>query len=280
MKIYEDEKKKITATKPASFTMRILRPLANLIAKYTSPSEINSVVKQFGFEKDVRTPDEACAALLQIFEILREEDNDKDIKKIIEALLTLYAHLIDERSHEKGLIGHVREILWRGHFNLGFHAVKKEYLVVPFSGIVHGIIMRADGTTENDFQDETKYKMRPPDSSNYYIVKFRDDFMYEGVLLKKVRKGTNYYNVFDAVYVLAPKGGSPTYAKISAEVKKRISGTLNFSDKKMAKFIQDNLNEHNGFLHHAKIKNTLAGGKDLIHIDRGVGVDFNNCRSS
>ena len=159
-KIDEDEKKKIMATKPPSFTMKVLRPIANLIAKYTSPSQINSIAKQFGFEENAKTPDEVAGALLQMFETLREENNDEDIKKIIETLLTLYAQLVDEKLHDKGLIGPVRGILHRGHFNLGFNPLTKGYFLLPFEGPEHGVLMRAEGTTEHDFQDGEKRKMR------------------------------------------------------------------------------------------------------------------------
>jgi len=114
-------------------------------------------------------------------------------------------------------------------------------------------------------------------SANLYIVKEGEDFKYNGALLDKIGKGTNYYKVFNVVYILLPTGGKETYDNIGREIRKCIPMTINFSAKKMAKFIQDNLGIHNGFLHHAKkIENTLSGGKELIHIVRGEGVEFNN----
>lgn len=282
MKIDEDEKNKIMATKPPSLTMKVLRPLAHLLAEYTDPSQISSIAKQFGFEKNAKTPDEACGAILEMFDSLSEEKNEGEIKEIIEALLALYAHLIDEKLHEEGLIGSARKILYIGHFQLAFHIHKKEYILVPLEGPAHGITMRMEGTTKSDFQDIKKRKMR---MANCYITKDVEDFRYNGNLLDKIGKGTDYYKVFDALYTLLPNGGFGTYTDIGTEVKKRIPKTKSFSSQKMAKFIQDNLSTHNGFLHHTKIKNTLIGGKKLIHTvrknkDEEGGFEFNNHKGS
>lgn len=282
MTLSNDEKNRIMATKPPSFTMKGLRPMANLLARYTSPSQICSVLKEFGIKEEASSPVDAEAVLLHAFETLREENNDEDVRKIIEKLLTLYGQLIDEKRHDKGLVGPVREILQRGHFNLGFHIVKKEYVIVPFEGPAHGIVMRVEGTSEVDFQDAKKRKVRTLsspqlDPANFYIVKDGDDFKYRGVLLDKLGKDTDYFKVFDALYALLPTGGMTTYKDIGKETATRITKTRNLSARKMAKFIQDKLGVHNGFLHHAKgVSNSLPGGKELIHIVRGEGIEFNN----
>ena len=171
-------KTKIMATKPPSFTMRTLRPLSNLIARYTSPGQVCSVLKDFGFPTAADHPSKAETALLQAFEALREDGNDDDIRRIIETFLTLYAQLIDEKLHEKGLIGSVREILRRGHFNIGFHTTRKEYIVAPFEGPVHGAVMYAEKLTEQDFQDTNRRVTRLPQltdtgTSKGKIVRFK-----------------------------------------------------------------------------------------------------------
>ncbi len=158
--IDQDEINKIMATKPPSFSMKVLRPLANLTAHYTSPSQICSLLQDFGFSEVVNNPAEAETVLLKVFETLRDEKNDKDIKEIIEGFLTLYGRLIDERLHDTGFVGQAREILLLGHFSLGFHPIRKTFLILPFDGPVHGNSMRVDGTTEKDFQDPKKVKMR------------------------------------------------------------------------------------------------------------------------
>jgi len=202
--IDEDEKKKIMATKPPSFTMKVLRPLAYLIAKYTLPSEVSSVAKSFGFNEHIETRAGAAAAvdgsatvLLHMFETLREERNDEDIKKIIEALLTVYAHLIDEKLHDKGLIGPVREILFRGHFSLSFHLVLKEYRLMPFEGPVHGAAMWAEGTTEEDFQDEKKHKMRGIIKEN---VQFGNCVLTKIVCVKSKNDGNRFLIIINDSY--------------------------------------------------------------------------------
>lgn len=152
---------KIRATKPPSLTMKVLRPLANLIAENTTPPQVDSILRDFGFSETSTTPSEACGALLRTFETLLEETNNKDITEIIETLLTLYAHLVPEEKHrEQVFINSVAEILRDGHFNLGYRKTKKEYVVMPFKGPVHGIIMLGEGTTEEDFKDRERRKMR------------------------------------------------------------------------------------------------------------------------
>jgi hypothetical protein len=50
-------------------------------------------------------------------------------------------------------------------------------------------------------------------------------------------------------------------------------------EDRLIKFIQRNLtDEHNGFLHYAKVKNSVAGGKKLIRAIRGKGIEFNNSK--
>ena len=100
---------------------------------------VSSVAREFGFEEHAETRDEAADTLLRIFEMLCDEKNDKDIRKIIERFLTIYADLIDEKQHEKGLIGTTRKILWQGHFHIAFHTGSKAYVVEPYEGHVHGI---------------------------------------------------------------------------------------------------------------------------------------------
>lgn len=217
MQIDEDTKKQIAATKPASFTIKTLRPIANLLATYTSPSQINSLVEEFGFEEVAKTPDEASAALLRIFEALREENNDEDIKKILEASLSLYAQLIDEKLHEVGLIGPVREILRRGHFHLGFQTREKKYLVLPFEGPLHGAIMRAEGRTEEDFQDPKKRPIRKSKKSKGGISRlFEFSLSKNGVLARinpinddrpySMSEGSRRHEVMKALVTSSEKG--------------------------------------------------------------------------
>ncbi len=280
MEINEDEKQKIMATKPPSFTMKVLRPLANLFASYTSPSQVSSVARQFGFEESAKNPDEVAAALLRMFEILRDEENDEDIRKIIETLLTLYAHLIDERVHEKGLIGPARKILWLGHFNIAFHAGSKSYIVAPCEGPVHGIAMRAEGMTEQDFQDNEKRKLRKAPVSygnKKYITKVGDDFVYKGGVINLPNKDKSYYRVFCVLYEQCSMGGEIEYKKLSKFIKKRIPSTKNHTREKMQKYINTKLRDkREGFMKKAGISDFEDNGKPLVGMKHGWGIIFNN----
>jgi hypothetical protein len=113
-----------------------------------------------------------------------------------------------------------------------------------------------------------------------YITKEGEDFMYNGKLLNNIGKGTRYYIVFDTLFSLLHSGGKTTYGELGIQIKKRIKGTTSFSKERMAKFIQDNLSIHNGFLHHTNIENPLPNGKELIHVIRGYGIEFNNPKGS
>lgn len=201
--IDEDEKKKIMATKPPSFTMKMLRPLAHVIAYYTDPSAVLSVAREFGFDEQIETRagaaavGGAAAVLLHMFETLRDERNDEDIKKIIESLLNLYAQLIDEKLHDKGLIGPVRKILHRRHFTLGFHVVKKEYELRPFEGPVHGSAMYAEGITERDFQDDEKRKMRMIIEEK---IQFKNEILTKIVCVRSKNGGNKFLIIINDNY--------------------------------------------------------------------------------
>jgi len=284
MTINDSEKEKIMATKPPSFTMKkVLRPIANLIARYTSPSQVCSVLKDFGFKEIASNPMEVEALLLRIFETLRDENDYETIGKIIERFLALYASYTDDEKlqvHDKNFISPVREILRRGHFSMAFHKGRKEYVIAPFEGPAHGIVMRAEGATEDDFLDQKKTEMRTlgspqRDPSDFYITKDKDDFKYQGAILK-LGKNTQYFKVFSSLYTLLPDGGMAKYSDIGKEVIRRIPKKRNLSAKEMIKFIVDKLDEHNGFLRRTKINNVLSDGRELIHSVRGEGVEFNN----
>ncbi len=286
MNIDKNEKKKIMATKPPSFTIKGLLPIASKIALYTSPSQIAIILKEFGFEESISNPAEAEVVILRVFKTFRAENNNEGIKKIIGRFLTFYGQLVNEKHHNTGFVTQVREILSRGHFTLAYNTVRKEYLVIPYEGVVHAISMCIDGTNESDFLEPPQIKMRSVSSpqlnpDNFYIVDDGDGYRYKGALLDKLSKKTDYFIVFDVIYKLIPTGGFETYENIGKQVKGRIRKTRNFSQKKMTTFIQNNLYEHNGFLHYAKkINNTLTGGKRLIQTIRGEGIEFNNNRKS
>ena len=113
--------------------------------------------------------------------------------------------------------------------------------------------------------------------SDFYITKDGEDFRFNNLLIDNLGKDTDYYIVFDVVYTLLPKSGFVKYVDIGKEIKNRIKKTSNFSSGQMAKFIQTKLDKNNGFLHYAKkVNNALPGGKELIHIIKRKGVEFNN----
>lgn len=114
-------------------------------------------------------------------------------------------------------------------------------------------------------------------NAQFYIVKMGDEFRYNGTLIDTISKGTDYYIVFDVLYTLTENAGFAAYENMREEVRKRILKTKDFTSKKLNKFILNNLDGHNGFLHHAKrTEGTLSNGKKLIQVVRGKGIQFNN----
>lgn len=116
-------------------------------------------------------------------------------------------------------------------------------------------------------------------SEEFYITRYGEDFRYKNSLLS-IGKSSDAYVVFSVLYDLLPEGGYVVYEKITAEVKNRISKTKDFTKPKIQKFILDNLGEHNGFIHQTGIDPIVNGGKKLIAVKRGKGIEFNNKRNS
>lgn len=126
---------------------------------------------------------------------------------------------------------------------------------------------------------EKKYSKDDPveiESVKVHIEKKDDDFYYSGKLLN-ISKNNDPYKVFSSLYALLPRGGEIGYEDLGKEVKSRIQKTKNYDDKKMNRFIQNNLTDKsNGFMRYAKIPNTENNGKPLIYTKRSEGLYFNN----
>ena len=115
--------------------------------------------------------------------------------------------------------------------------------------------------------------------SNFYIIDDNGYFKFNGLFLKNLSKEANYYIVFSALFRLLPYGGEIDYNDLIPEIKKMIPKKKNMSREEFIGFILRNLtDEHNGFLHYAKIKNQVIGGGKLIEPKRGKGIRFNNSK--
>lgn len=113
-----------------------------------------------------------------------------------------------------------------------------------------------------------------------YITQDGEDYYYKGVLIE-VGTDAIYRKVFDVLFDVLPDGGYVPYGRLAMEIRKRFPEKNKLSDSEMQEDIRENLLDHNGFLHHAKIggvkiPTTIRGGKRLINIRRGKGVEFNN----
>jgi len=209
--------------------MRVLRPLANELARCTSPSQICSVVREFGFEKDAENIADAEAVLLAVFGVLDDEKKYEEIKKIVEKLLTLYADLVGERQNQ---IFHskINKILYRGYFRLGFHTLNNSYIIEPFEEPVREHIMKIEGVKEEDLftrkntKDQNTERNIDTDSADdkYWLVKKEDNkYYFDENLVYIKNEEARYVSILDAVYTLKPHGGNVAYEKIIQICKER-----------------------------------------------------------
>jgi hypothetical protein len=260
--------------------MVALRPLANIIARCTSPSQVNSVIKEFGFKEKIKNPIDSEAMLLIVFETFSKENKNNEIKIIIETLLSLYSSLVDEKQNN---IFHkqINEILQKGYFCVGYNTLSKKYILTPFEEPIKRISMKVGGVKNEDLFNTKKYKERilPNTQKNKYFTKDGNDFKYEGKLIEKISKNTDYYIIFNSLYTLLPDGGSIKYTDLIKKISEYIPKTKRLKDP--ISFLQRNLSDrNNGFLHYAEIPNLISGGKRLIKTIRGYGFEFNNIKGN
>lgn len=114
---------------------------------------------------------------------------------------------------------------------------------------------------------------RPP---SFYITKDAQGRYLHNERPLPVEEGTDYWRVFDILHGLNPEGGFASYKRLRSEVRRRITATRVFDDAKLNKYMLDKLDDHNGFLHHAKIPMTVPSGKKRFQVIRGKGIQFNN----
>jgi hypothetical protein len=274
----EIERPKKTRTAKPYLNLVTLRLVANLMPRCISPSQIGSILKEYGFEETPTTSADAESSLLRVFEFLDVERRNNVSLKITVDLFDLYTKL-KGGAHDSPFHKRIRDILKESYFNVGYDEFNRRYIVTPFETPIRSAFLRAKGQTEKDLPKQQRgvavNLQRKP--SDQYIVKEGEEFKYNGVLLEKIGKRTDYYVVFDALYSLSPRGGTVGYDRLSQEVKDRIHKTMKFSPQKMAKFLSDKLGKNNGFMYFAKeIPETLPSGKPLIQVERGVGIVFNN----
>ncbi len=180
-------KQALPVAKLPTLTMIALRPLSNIIARNLSPSQIGSILKEFGVEKAIEHPHQAEAALIETFDALRGEKNDQETTELLETLVTLYGSLVDKelREIDGSLIYQTRSILKSVHFSIDFDAKKKRYIISPYEWRVHDIVMRYQGRTADDFIDRERSKLRIADNSATQSL-FVFTLMKNGTLARQV----------------------------------------------------------------------------------------------
>lgn len=94
----------------------------------------------------------------------------------------------------------------------------------------------------------------------------------------KLKRSTLYYAVIDAIYSLAPEGGTISFNDFAGSVGLKIRRKLtNKDDNGKCKVIRSYVTDKsNGFLRASEIKDTTFGGKPLIECVPGTGIIFNN----
>ena len=107
-----------------------------------------------------------------------------------------------------------------------------------------------------------------------------ETFFYKGRAILESKQESDYYKVFHSLYSIIPEGGFVPYSVLIKEIKSRIPRLRERTDESMRAFIQGNLtSKENGFPRYAKVPKTEDGGKSLISIRRGQGIDFNNSKN-
>lgn len=125
-----------------------------------------------------------------------------------------------------------------------------------------------------DMQGNLEWAMK---NSSYCISK-KDGWFYNcGCYIKNINQDTDYFKVFSSLYDLAPQGGLVPYKNLESSIKNRIPKAKGMVRSDLIKFIQRNLTDsNNGFLSYAKVTNEIPGGKPLVRVVRGKGIEFNN----
>ena len=123
-------------------------------------------------------------------------------------------------------------------------------------------------------------KLLASDNSDAYITRNNGEYRYRGVLINL--PDSSYYRiVFECLFELVDRGGFVSYDTLGSELRERITTKKGLSKTTMTKFIRENLSKNNGLFRYAKVggeslRNDIPGGKKLIEIKRGKGIQFNN----
>jgi len=125
-----------------------------------------------------------------------------------------------------------------------------------------------------DMQGNLEWAMK----NSSYCISRKDGWFYNcGCYIKNINQDTDYFKVFSSLYDLAPRGGLVPYKNLESSIKNRIPKAKGMVRSDLIKFIQRNLTDsNNGFLSYAKVTNEIPGGKPLVRVVRGRGIEFNN----
>ena len=139
----------------STLNLKVLRPLANMIALSISPWQTASVLNEHGFKGEAHNPAEAEEMLVKSFEILDNEGKTDECKAMVEELFTLFGRMATEKQN-LAFQTRANELLHHGYFHLAFHISNKAYLLFPFEPPVKQAVIRAQGLKEEDLIDNKR----------------------------------------------------------------------------------------------------------------------------
>ncbi len=218
--------------------MRVLQPFSNLIARYTSPSQICYVVSKFGFEEKAINPAESEELLLKIFGILDDAGSSEETKEIVERLLTLYAQLVPQKQNEN-FHKEVSTMFSKGYFSVGFNRFTGAYVLRPFDEPVREALMRVGGIAEeNSISKKKKINREPifdPEKSVLTILRYKISFpkqknaylMLDILVNKNKGKETDKTTILDSHGWKNPENERSPYDTMRSINIKVASGTKN-----------------------------------------------------
>lgn len=139
--------------------------------------------------------------------------------------------------------------------------------------ILNGYLDKINGIKKQKDDPINKYR-------NIYKDKSGDYFLNENgkPRLLKLKKESLYFLAFDALYSLAPDGGTVTFGNFTGKVKLEVGRKLRGKDdKEKCRIISSYLTDKsNGFLRASKIKDSTFNEKPIIECNLRTGITFNN----
>jgi hypothetical protein len=137
---------------------------------------------------------------------------------------------------------------------------------IALGGIQRKFSNEDTGIVSETTQDSSHY------SKDYYIVKIKGDYYYNGNLVE-VAKNNEYYTIFELLFEQLPHSGSIRYKDLYKVMRPHFP---KIKDSELHKKILRTFGDsQNGFLSNTNITHI---GKPILQVERRVGIRFNNQR--